>query len=155
MAVNPIPADYPGVTPHLYCRDAVSLIEFYKTAFGATEIYRLLMPDGRIGHAELTLCGGRVMLADEFPEWGCVSPLAVGGSGMSLMGYVADVDAFADQAIAAGAKVLMPVADQFYGDRSCKLQDPSGHVWMFATRIEEVPIEEMQRRCDVMCANDP
>jgi len=154
MAVNPMPSDYPGVTPHLYCRGAVALIEFYKTAFGATEFYRLVMPDGRIGHAELMIGGGRVMLADEFPEWGCVSPLGVGGSGMSLMCYVADVDAFADQAIRAGAKVLMPVADQFYGDRSCKLQDPSGHVWMFATRIKEVPIEEMQRCCDEMGASE-
>lgn len=152
MPVNPIPAGFEGATPYLRCRDAASAIEFYRKAYGATEIYRLDMPDGKVGHAEIQIAGGKIMLSDEFPEWNCLSPLSVGGASAAVMIYVQDVDAFASQAIAAGAKALMQVTDQFYGDRSCKLQDPFGHEWMFASRIEEVSPEEMQRRCAAFAA---
>jgi len=148
MKINPIPQGYEGSTPYLCCKDAAGLIEFYQKAYDAREIYRLNMPDGKIGHAEIQIAGGRIMLSDEFPDWGCLSPLTIGGSATTIMIYVEDVDSFAERAIAAGAKVLMPVKDQFYGDRNCKLQDPSGHLWMFGTHIEDVSPEELQKRSD-------
>ena len=150
MSLKPIPDGYEGATPYLCCKDAANVLAFYEKAFGARELMRLIMPDGKVGHAEIQVAGGKVMLSDEFPEWGCLSPTTLGGSPNSVMIYVEDVDAFAERAIAAGAKVLMPVSNQFYGDRSCKLQDPSGHAWMFASRIEEVSPEEMQKRVTAM-----
>lgn len=134
------------LTPYLICRKAALAIEFYKRAFGATEDYRLVQEDGRIGHAELLIDGARFSLADEFPEMDCKSPETFGGSPVTLHLYVPDVDAVFARAKAAEARVLSAPQDQFYGDRVCRLADPSGHVWMIATRKEEVSPAEMQRR---------
>jgi PhnB protein len=146
----PIPAGYEHSTPYLTCKDAAQAIEFYKNAFGAAELYRIPMPDGKIGHAEIKIAGAIIMLSDEFPEWGAQSPATLGGTPVGIMIYVPDVDAFAERAVNAGATLLEPVKDQFYGDRSCRLLDPSGHKWFFATHIEEVPPDEMQRRAQQM-----
>ena len=135
-----------AVTPYLCCRDAARAIEFYKQAFGATERMRLAEPNGRVGHAEIEIAGATVMLADEAPDFGAVSPLSLGGSAVTIHVYVDDVNALVARATAAGAKVLRPVADQFYGDRSGKLEDPFGHLWFFATRKETVSAEEVRRR---------
>jgi PhnB protein len=146
--VNPIPAEYPGVVPYLSVKGAADAIEFYKKAFGATELMRLPGPDGTLGHAEIKIGNALVMLADENPDYGNLSPKTLGGSAVRLHMYVEDVDAFFERAVAAGAKVLIPVADQFYGDRSGRLEDPFGHVWLFSTHIEDVSPEEMQRRME-------
>ena len=146
--VEPIPAEYSGVTPYLSVNDAASAIEFYKKGFGATEIMRLPDPSGKIGHAEVKIGNAIVMLADEFPEHGHVSPKTLGGSTVKLHMYVEDVDAFFDKAVAAGAKILIPIADQFYGDRSGRLEDPFGHIWLVSTHTEDVSPEEMQKRME-------
>ena len=148
--VQAIPAAYAGVTPYLIVRDAVRMLDFYKKAFGATEVMRLPGPDGRIGHAEIKIGEGMVMLADESPEMGHKSPLTVGGAPVGLMFYVADVNTQFERAIAAGATVKAPLKDQFYGDRSGTLVDPSGHVWTIATHIEDVSPDEMDRRIKAM-----
>lgn len=145
MAATPIPKGYEGSTPYLTCRDTAKMLEFYIKAFGAKELYRLDMPDGRVGHAEIQIAGGKIMLSDEFPEWGCLSPATIGGTGSSVVIYVEDVDAIHEQAVKAGAKSLMAPDDQFYGDRSCKLQDPSGHNWMFQTHVKDVSPEDMRK----------
>lgn len=137
-----------AATPYLSVRNAAAAIEFYKRAFGATEAMRLMQPDGRIGHAEINIGGARIMLADEFPEAGFRSPESLGGSPIHIHLDVADVDAVAAQAIAAGAKVVRPVADQFYGDRSGQIADPFGYTWVISTRKEEMSAAEMQRRLD-------
>lgn len=108
------------------------------------------MPDGKIAHAEIQIAGARIMLSDEFPEWNCLSPVSIGGSATTVMIYFEDVDSVVEQAVSAGAKVLQPLTDQFYGDRSCKLQDPYGHVWMFATHKEDVAPDELQRRAEAL-----
>ena len=146
MKANPIRDGCAGAIPYLACKDAARAIEFYKTAFGATELMRFPMPGGGLGHAEIKIGGALVMLADEFPHLGGRSPQSLGGTSVNMLIYVTDVDALAARAIAAGAKVLSPLADQFYGDRNCKLSDPFGHVWMFATHQEDVSPEEMQKR---------
>ncbi len=146
MKIKPIPDGHESAIPYLICKDAAKAIAFYKKAFGATELERILMPDGRVGHAELKISGATIMLADEFPDMGTVSPQSLGGTTVRMMIYVADVDAFAARAAAAGAKVLAPPADQFYGDRNCRLCDPSGHVWMFGSHKEDVSREEIRRR---------
>ena len=140
---------YGGITPYLICKGAAQAIEFYKQAFGAREDYRLNMADGRVGHAELVLGAGRFAVADEFPEMDCKSPAAYGGSPVNLHLYVEDVDAFFARARAAQARVLAEPKDEFYGDRVCRLGDPSGHVWMIATRKQQMSPEEMQRRMSV------
>jgi PhnB protein len=150
MAVSPIPEGYYSVTPYLIVQDGAGAIEFYKRAFGATEMMRMDGPDGKVGHAEIRIGNSPVMLADEFPDMGARSPRSLGGSPVSLLVYVEDVDAQFSQAIAAGAKELRPVKDQFYGDRSGMLEDPFGHVWSLATHKEEVSLEEMQRRSEAM-----
>lgn len=145
--VKPIPEGYHAVTPYLIIKGAAQAIEFYKQVFGATEVMRIPDPtSGRIGHAELVIGDSKIMLADEYPDMGFRSPEAYGGSSVSLMLYVGDVDAVAKRAVAAGAKELRPVADQFYGDRMGTLQDPFGHVWSISTHIEDVPPDEMQKR---------
>jgi len=148
--VKPIPEGYSAVTPYLCVRDAARAIEFYKEVFGATESMRLDAPDGKVGHAELKIGDAPFMLADEFPEMDFVSPLTLGGSPITIMVYVEDVDATASRAVAAGAKELKPVADQFYGDRAGKFADPFGHVWMIATHTEDVSPEEIERRVAAM-----
>jgi PhnB protein len=150
MAVKPIPDGYHTVTPYLIVKDAARAIEFYEQAFGATERMRLTDPGGRVGHAEITIGDSAIMLADEFPEMGVRSPQALGGSPVSLALYVEDVDATADRAVAAGATVVRPVKDQFYGDRSGTFADPFGHVWTVATHKEDVSPDEMNRRFETI-----
>ena len=144
--VESIPAGYHSVTPYLMVRDAARAMAFYRDAFGATEVMRFAGPDGRIAHAEVKIGDSHVMLADELPDQGFVGPQTLGGAGVSLMLYVNDVDATFAKALAAGATVRRPVADQFYGDRMGTLVDPYGHVWSIGTHREDVSVEEMQRR---------
>ena len=144
--VNPVPR----ATPYLCCKDAARAIEFYKKAFGATEAMRLSEPGGRIGHAEIRIGDAPIMLSDEYPEMDVRSPQSLGGSPVLIHLYVDDVDALASRAVAAGAKLLRPVADQFYGDRSGTLTDPFGHRWMIATRKEDVSAAEMRKRYDAL-----
>lgn len=146
IAAKPVPDGYHGCTPYLIVKGAAAAIDFYKVAFGAAEIERMLMADGKVGHAEILIGAAPVMLADEFPEMGMVSPIALGGSPVALLLYVGDVDAFFATAVTAGATVVSPVQDQFYGDRSGKLVDPFGHIWNIATRTEDLTPAEMQAR---------
>jgi PhnB protein len=146
---SPIP-DGPRLAPHLVVRDATRAIEFYVSAFGATETMRLAEPSGKIGHAELTLAGARIMLADEYPEYGCVGPDADAKTSFVVHVYVEDVDALAARAVAAGAVLTRPIANEFYGDRVAQMRDPFGHRWSFASRVEIVSTEEMQRRFAAM-----
>jgi PhnB protein len=150
--VQAIPAAYAGVTPYLIVRDASRMLEFYKQAFGATEVLRLPAPGGRIGHAEIKIGKGMVMLADESPEMGHKSPQTLGGTAVTMMFYVEDVDAQFAKAIAAGGTVKHPLKDQFYGDRSGTITDPSGHIWTIATHTEDVAADEMDRRMKAMMA---
>jgi PhnB protein len=151
MAVKPIPEGYHSVTPYLIVRGAAQALEFYKKAFGARELFRFPMPDGQIGHAEIRIGDSNIMLADEptnpaHQQTGHKSPKSLGGSSVGITLYVEDVDAVAKQAVAAGAKEVRPVVDQFYGDRSGTFQDPFGHIWTIGTHKEDVTPEEMQRR---------
>jgi len=144
--VKPIPEGYATLTPYLSIKGAANAIEFYKKAFGATELMRLSQPDGRIGHAELRIGDSRLMLADEFPEMDFRSPHSIGGTAVMLHLYVEDVDTVVGRAVAAGGKVLRQVQDQFYGDRSGTVADPYGHVWNVSTHKEDVSPEEIRRR---------
>ncbi|MBI4602402.1 MAG: VOC family protein [Planctomycetes bacterium] len=146
MPVKPIPDGYHSVTPYLIVEGAARAIEFYQQAFGASERLRMPAPGGKVGHAELVIGGSCIMLADEFPEMGFRGPRAIGGSPVGILLYVEDVDAVFARAMAAGAKALRPVKDQFYGDRSGTLEDPFGHVWTIATHKEDLSPEEIQRR---------
>jgi len=150
--VKAIPAGYRTVTPYVAIKNAAKALEFYKEAFGATEVYRLMMPDGRLGHAEIRLGDSMIMLGDEFPEYGGKAPDTLGGSPVSIYLYVEDVDAFFRKALAAGTKERKPVMDQFYGDRSGQLEDPFGHRWWVATHKEDVAPEEIQKRAQAMFA---
>lgn len=144
-----IPFQAPGyhtITPLLAIKGAKEAIDFYKRAFNATELFRMASPDGTVMHAELKIGDSNIMLGDECPEMGALSPKTVGGSPTTLYIYFEDVDAMTKQAIAAGAKELQPVMDQFWGDRSGKIEDPFGHRWGLATHIEDVSPEEMDRR---------
>jgi PhnB protein len=146
MAVKPVPEGYHSITPYLIVNGAVRAIEFYKLAFGAIEIMRMPGPNGRVMHAELKIGDSVIMLADE-PENGAhKSAQALGGSPVSLMIYIPEVDKVFQRAISAGAKETRPVQDQFYGDRSGNLTDPFGHVWTVSTHVEDVTPEEMNRR---------
>lgn len=145
--VKPIPEGYHSVTPYLVVDDADTAIDFYTRAFGAKEKFRLPMGN-RIGHAELLIGDSHIMLADEFPEEGHKGPKAIGGSPVSLMVYVEDVDSTFRTAIKAGASEKRPVENQFWGDRMGTLTDPFGHVWSLATTVEEVSPEELQRRME-------
>ena len=144
--VNPIPDGYPVVTPYLCVRGAADAIEFYADVFGAVERMRMPQPDGRIGHAELQIRDSVVMLADEFPDMGVLSPQSIGGTPVTLNVYVDDVDAAVDRAVAAGATLTRPVENKFYGDRAGQIVDPWGHQWSVATHVEDVAPDEMQRR---------
>jgi PhnB protein len=146
MAVRPIPKGYHSVTPYLVMQGAAKALDFYKQAFGAVELFRMPGPDGHIGHAEIKIGDSPVMLADEMPQMGFRGPKAIGGTPVSLMIYVENVDAVFPRAIAAGAKELRPVKDQFYGDRSGTLEDPFGHVWTISTHKEDLTPEEIGRR---------
>ena len=144
--VKPIPDGYPRVMPYLCVDDAAAAIEFYSSVLGAKERMRMDAPGGKIGHAEIEIGDSVVMLADEFPEAGNRSPRSVGGTPVTLMVYVDDVDTVYDLAVKAGAKALRPVENQFYGDRSGQFEDPFGHLWYIATHVEDVPDDEMAKR---------
>jgi PhnB protein len=150
MSVRPIPDGYHSVTPYLIVSNAARALDFYKQAFGATELMRMEQPGGKVGHAEIQIGDSRVMLADEFPEMGAKSPESLGGSPVGLMIYVPDVDARFKQALAAGSKELRPVQDQFYGDRSGTLVDPFGHQWTIGTHKEDLSDEEIKQRMAAM-----
>jgi PhnB protein len=155
MPVEAIPSGYHTLTPHMTVRDAARAIEFYKQAFGAVERGVMKGPDGKIGHAELVIGDSIFMLADEFPEYGSMSPLSTGGAGMGLHIYVEDVDSAFDRAVKAGAKVDMPVSDMFWGDRYGKLADPFGHKWSIATHKADLSAEEMERGMKAMMKDMP
>jgi PhnB protein len=143
---KPIPEGYHSVTPYLIINGATAALDYYTRAFGAVELFRMPAPEGKIGHAEIKIGDSPIMLADECPEMGYKSPQSLGGSPVSIMIYVEDVDTVFKQAIAAGGKEQRPVKDQFYGDRSGTLEDPFGHVWHVATHTEDVSPDEMERR---------
>ncbi len=145
MTRQPVPEGYHTATPHLVVKNADAAIEFYKRALGANELMRLTTPDGKVAHAEIKIGDSIVMLADEFPDWDNLSPESLGGSPVRIHLYVEDVDALAARAVAAGAKVIIPVDDQFYGDRAGRLVDPFGHLWIVATRKREMSPEEVHR----------
>jgi len=146
MAAKPIPDGYHSVTPYLCVKGAAQAIEFYKKAFLATERMRLAQPDGRVGHAELQVGDSVIMLSDEFPEMGARSPQSLGGSPVSIHLYVEDADAIFNQAVAVGAKIKRPIADQFYGDRLGGVEDPFGHTWWISTHKEDLSPQEIERR---------
>jgi PhnB protein len=143
---KPIPDGYPRVTPYLIIAGASDAIRFYTDVLGATERFRLPAPEDRIGHCELQIGDSVVMLADEFEEMGAVGPRTVGGSPVTIHVYVEDVDSVFAKAIEAGATERRAVSNQFYGDRSGEFEDPFGHRWSVATRVEDVSPEEMERR---------
>jgi PhnB protein len=146
-AVSPIPDEFHTITPHLVVRGVAAAIDFYGRAFGARELFRNAAPGGgSVMHAELLLGDSRFFVNDEYPEWGVQSPLGLAGSPVTLHLYVADVDAVFAQAVAAGAEVVMPVADAFWGDRYCILKDPFGHRWSVASRREDLSPREVQER---------
>lgn len=145
-AVKPIPDGYRQVTPYLIVDGAARALDFYAKAFGAVERMRMAAPGGKVGHAEIQVGDSVVMLADEHPEMNARGPQAFGGSPVSIHLYVADVDATVKAAVAAGATMIRPVQNQFYGDRSGTLEDPFGHHWHVSTHVEDVPQEELARR---------
>ncbi|MEV6008062.1 VOC family protein [Streptomyces sp. NPDC051976] len=146
MATRPVPEGYPRLSPYLYVGGAAAAIDFYVAVFGATERMRFEAPGGKLGHAELELGDSVMMLADEFPEMGILGPKSVGGTPMSIMIYVDDVDAAVEQAVSLGATVIQPVENKFYGDRSGQIEDPFGHRWDVSTHVEDVPPDELARR---------
>jgi PhnB protein len=146
MTAEHVPAGHHTATPYLIVRDATRAIDFYIQAFQATELMRLADPGGRLAHAEIQIGDSPIMLADEVPEWGNYSPQSFAGSAGHIHLYVEDVDALVGRAVAAGAKVLIPVADRFYGDRGGRLADPFGHIWIVATHKEDVSPAEITRR---------
>jgi PhnB protein len=150
MPAKPIPDGYRAATPYLIVDGAAQAIDFYKRAFGAVEIMRMGGPDGKVMHAEIKIGEAPIMLADEFPEMNARSPQSIGGSPVFLLVYVEDVDAVTAEAVRAGAKILRPVQDQFYGDRSGTVADPFGHLWTLATHKEDVSKEEMEKRMAAM-----
>jgi PhnB protein len=145
-SVKPIPDGYPRLSPYLSVDGAAQAIDFYTQVLGATERFRIPAPGGKVGHAELQIGDSVIMLADEFPEMGIVSPKKIGGTPVTLGVYVEDVDKTFETAVKAGAKELRAVEDQFYGDRSGQFEDPFGHRWSVPTHIEDVPPEEMGKR---------
>lgn len=144
--VKPIPDDSRGATPYLCCRGATDAIAFYVRAFGAKVLEKIEMPGGMIGHAELKIGDAMFMMADECEYAKVKSPKSLGGTSVAMYIYVEDVDALMAKALAAGAKVLQPIEDKFYGDRSVLLEDPAGHQWGFATRKENLTPDEIKRR---------
>jgi PhnB protein len=143
--VKPIPDGYHSVTPYLIIKGAADAIEFYKKAFGATELFRM-EHEGKVAHAEIKIGDSPIMLADEHPDMGHFSPKTLGGTPVGIMIYVEDVDTIFPRAIAEGGVEVKPLQDQFYGDRSGTLTDPFGHLWTVATHTEDVSPEEMDQR---------
>ncbi len=150
--VEPIPDGYHTATPYLVVKGAAKAIEFYKNAFGATELMRMAGPDGGIMHAELKIGDSIIMMSEENPQWGTRSPESLGGSPMSLYLYVEDCDKVFNQAVGAGATATVAVKDQFYGDRSGAVKDPFGHSWHIATHKEDVSMDEIRKRMAKMAA---
>jgi uncharacterized glyoxalase superfamily protein PhnB len=140
------------VYPYLRVKDAAAAIEFYVQVFGAQELFRLSEPNGRIGHAELAVGKATLMLSDEYPEHGILSPQSRGGTGTSIHLHVVNADAVAARAVAAGATMVREPTDQFYGERSCAIRDPFGHEWSLGHEIERISHEEIQRRFTAMCS---
>jgi PhnB protein len=156
--VKPIPEGYHAVTPYMRVKGASEAIAFYKKAFGAEEMVRMPGPQGGVMHAELKIGDSRIMMSDEFKEWGALSPLSLGGTTIGLHLYVADVDAAFKRAVDAGCTAIMPPQNMFWGDRFGKVKDPFGHEWSLATHIEDVPPSEMGKRQEAamknMCPGD-
>ncbi len=148
--IKPIPEGYPTVTPYLIIKNAAKAIDFYKEIFGATESMRLETQDGKVMHAEIKIGDSPIMLCDECPDWNALSPQTIGGTPVSLMLYVEEVDTVVNRAIAAGAQPLMPVADQFWGDRCGTVADPFGHKWTIATHVEDVSPAEISTRAKAL-----
>jgi PhnB protein len=141
-----IPDGYHTLTPYLSMSDAAKAIEFYKAALGATELYRMPMPGGKLAHAELQIGDSRIMLSDEMPDWGNRSAKSFGGSPTTICLYTENVDALAERFVKAGGKQVRPLENHFYGDRSGQFEDPEGYKWMLTQHIEDVSPEEMERR---------
>ena len=154
-SVKAVPEGYHTVTPDLAFRDAAQAIEFYTQAFGARELMRFKTPDGKIRHAEIKIGNSIVMLCDESPQGGCASPATLRGTTTTLFLYVEDVDATFKQAVSAGARVVMPVADMFWGDRSGQVQDPFGHRWQLATHTEDLTRDQIGQRAQEFFAGLP
>jgi PhnB protein len=152
MTVRPIPNPNQPMAPYLCTKGADKAIAFYVEAFGAEEDFRLTDPNGKVGHAELHVDGARFMLSEEWPDFGALSPQTIGGTPVSLHLYVKDVDSFVARAVAAGAILMRPIKDEFYGDRVAMVMDPFGHKWHLASRKEDVAPAEMQRRMDLAYA---
>ena len=150
-ATKPIPEGMHSLTPHLICNGAAAAIEFYKAAFGAVELTRVPGPEGKLMHASVRIGDSALMLVDEAPEWEMFGPTALKGSPVTIHLYVKDVDATVAQAVAAGARVTMPVADMFWGDRYGTLEDPFGHRWSVATHTQDLTPEELQQAAAKMC----
>jgi PhnB protein len=148
--VSPVPQGQSALVPHLVAKNCAKAIDFYKIAFGATEEFRLVEPSGKIGHAELRIGGALIMLADEYPDFGAVSPPSVGGCPVKLQLYVTDADAAVARAVAAGATVVREAKTEFYGDRTATVADPFGYTWQIASRVENVSPTEMQARWNKM-----
>ena len=150
--VKRIPEGFHTITPHLIVRNAAQAIEFYKQAFGAEELHRTSSPDGKaLMHAALRIGNSNLFLCDEFPQMGAKAPQTLGGSPVTLTLYVQDADKAFNQAVKAGAEVVMPLKDQFWGDRYGVLKDPYGHSWSIASHIEDVPPAELQKRAAKAC----
>jgi PhnB protein len=149
--VKPVPEGMHTVTPHLICAGAADAIEFYKKAFNAVDMARMPGPQGKLLHALIRIGDSPVMLVDEFPDWGSFGPKSLKGSPVTIHLYVEDVDAFVECAVGAGAKIMMPLEDMFWGDRYCKLEDPFGHHWSVATHVRDVSPEEMQQAARKLC----
>lgn len=153
MTVKYIPDGYHTATPYLIIKGAAKALDFYKKAFGATELMRMQDSNGKVGHAEIRIGNSPIMLADEYPDMGYKSPQSLGGSPVSIMLYVENVDKTVERAAAEGAKITKAVQDQFYGDRNGTIHDPFGHVWTISTHVEDVSPEEMQRRAEALHAH--
>jgi uncharacterized glyoxalase superfamily protein PhnB len=150
--VRPIPEGYHSLSPHIVVKGGAEAIEFYKKAFGAVELRRSAMPDGKVMHADLKIGDSHLLLVDEMPNMHCFAPKAPGASGCTLHLFVEDVDAVFNRAVSLGAKAAMPVGDQFWGDRYGKLVDPFGHEWSIATHKEDLTPDEVKKRADAMFA---
>lgn len=150
--VRPIPEGMRSVTPHLICGGAAEAIEFYKKAFDAVELSRLLSPEGNVMHASIRIGDSVIMLNDEMPQWGSFGPKSLKGSPVTIHLYVEDADAVFAQAVKAGATATMPLEDMFWGDRYGKVEDPFGHQWSIGTHVRDVSPEEMQKAMEQMSA---
>ena len=150
QSVRPVPEGYHSVTPYLVCDGAAKAIEFYKQAFGATELMRMPGPNGKLGHAEIKIGDSHIMLADPNPDMGAKAPGAYGGSPVGIVLYIANVDNVVGKAVAAGAKITRPVKDEFYGDRAATITDPFGHTWHVHTHMRDVSPEEMKKAMESM-----